>query len=124
MAVQEVIMDRKIEAFRQEALARRKGRGRGAARYAAAARDLACEYAAKARQQGRSWAEVSRELGLAPMTLRKWCGSKPQAQLVPVTVTAAAPIRGSCSIAVVTPGGLRIEGLDVQDVVALVRALG
>ncbi len=117
-------MDRRIESFRRQVLARREGRKRGAAPYDEAARQLACDHAAHASRQGRAWIAIARELGVSPITLRKWCRSKIRSRLVPVTVTAPPALASGARVTLVTPSGLRIEGLDVDGAVALVRALG
>jgi hypothetical protein len=54
-------------------------------------------------------------------SLKNWSRTPPPARtLVPVTVAAAPPP----ALVVVSPGGYRVEGLDVPTVSALLRALG
>ena len=99
-----------------------KGRGR---RYPAELRDELLRAVAEMREQGASWPEMSRALGVTVETLRRWW-SEPKrnaaspAALVPVEIST--PLVGS-SLVLVTPGGLRVEGLDVTSAALLLRAL-
>jgi hypothetical protein len=63
---------------------------------------------------------TARELGLSPFTLHDWLRrEEPVAR--PVVVTPEPVL--SASVAIVTPGGFRIEGLDEAAVVRVLRAL-
>ena len=74
--------------------------------------------AARLRSEGVSWADASARLGVSTETLRSWLSQS--TALVPVEVAAETEVE---SIAVVLPNGLRLEGLDVEAAVAVVRAL-
>ena len=71
---------------------------------------------------------MANELGLRIETLRRWCvGREPDAspsrvvKLRPVEVVAESATR---ELSVVSRSGLRVEGLTLEDVVALLRAVG
>lgn len=116
-------MDRRMDEFRRKVHARRGTRRRGAPAYDEQMRALALDYVSRARQQGRSWTAVARELGISAATLQAWTAApRSRAALVPVVVESE-PRRSAC-LMVITPSGLRIEGLDVESAAALVRALG
>jgi len=74
---------------------------------------------------GATWAVVGRELALVPTRLRNWAQKqhkrRPSSVLRPVQVVPEA--RGRSELVVVTPGGLRIERVSVEDAAQLVRLL-
>lgn len=69
----------------------------------------------------RSCSLVAKRLGLPPATLRSWLKSSapPSSSFLPVVVrpSASAP----ASLALVLPGGARVEGLSLDDLAALCR---
>ena len=99
-----------------------RGRGR---RYPAALRERIDAYVARRREQGASWAALGDELDVPWETLRRWSRTPRASVMVPVEVVA--PTVGSVGsddvVAVVSPSGWRLEGLDVRDAVAVLRAL-
>ena len=68
---------------------------------------------------GRSRGVISEELGISIPTVRRLLNEKRPAKMVPVRVTPAA----ASSITVRGPSGLVIEGLGMEGLVALIRAL-
>ena len=93
------------------------GRGR---RYATALRARAIGFAEQRRAEGRSWSEVAAEVGLRVETVRRWCVERgPQMRAVEVVAE-----RAEHGVTLVTAAGLRVEGLSVEEVVAVLRALG
>jgi hypothetical protein len=83
------------------------------------------EIARKLRREGRSWSRVAESLGLRVETVRRWCGSAGQepstASLRAVEVVSEPDAR---TMVVVSPRGLRVEGLGVRDVIAVLEAIG
>jgi hypothetical protein len=80
-------------------------------------------YAQRRRAAGDSWAGIARSVGVSVGSLQNWMRTPaPAPTLVPVTVAASAP--PASALVVVSPGGYRVEGLDVPTVSALLRALG
>jgi hypothetical protein len=107
---------------------RRHGRARGK-RFDAELRRRIVAFAERRRREGASWMAIATELGACFETIRRWCGGgsrAPARQLRRVEVVAEPIVEVSARapLAVVTPNGLRIEGVGIDDVVALVRALG
>lgn len=101
------------------------GRGR---RYDGALMERARDFAEQRRREGRSWQSVANELCVRVETLRRWCvGCEPGAsrpsvvRLRPVEVVAEPATR---ELSVVSRSGLRVEGVTLEDVVALLRAVG
>jgi hypothetical protein len=83
-------------------------------RLAKAAREL--------RERGETNAEISALLGVSKETARRMASEGNGAALVPVEI-APAPATDDAELVVVSPTGWRVEGLDLDEVVALLRAL-
>jgi hypothetical protein len=67
---------------------------------------------------------IGRRVGLSAGCLQNWSRTPaPARTLVPVAVAATAPVP-SAPLVVVSPGGYRVEGLDLATLSALLRALG
>jgi len=81
-------------------------------------------YARRQRAAGRSWRRIAHAVGVSAGSLENGSRTPPPARmLVPVAVTA--PAGGlAAPLVVVSPGGYRVEGLDVATASALLRALG
>jgi hypothetical protein len=76
--------------------------------------------------RGGSVARLARELGVSVPTLTKWLRPSAPALVRPVTVTAA-PMADRDAVArsvLITPRGVRVEGLDRPTLVAVLQALG
>ena len=116
-------MDTEKAAAEFRAAVRRAGPRGAGRRYPAAVRKMAAEYFRRRQAAGASVAAISRELGVKRYTLAAWV-APPRApappRFVPVSVIADVP---GTRIVVHGPGGVRIEGLDVAGVVALLRSL-
>jgi hypothetical protein len=94
--------------------------GRGH-RYDTKLKARAIAFARELRGQGRSWGGIAQELGLRMETVRRWCTSAEPKQMRTVRLQ---PEPSEARITAVSPSGLRIEGLTLETVVALLRALG
>lgn len=92
-------------------------------RYSAAFREQVLAVAREQRNRGLSVARIARELGLKAKTLAIWLRSSPKAAVRRVVVTPEAAPRREAMPVVVSAGGWRIEGLDLEGVVRLLRAL-
>ena len=80
-------------------------------------------YSRRQRAAGYSWARIAHRVGLSVGSLKNWSRPSPPARrLVPVAVTAAPEV-GTAALVVVSPGGYRVEGLDLASATALLRAL-
>ena len=124
-------MHERVERFRRQVEEHFGGRpGRGA-RYPEGLRAEAVAITEWAVARGTSLSAAARRLGIGPATLGRWLESPPEElpELRPVEVIErdeAAPdsIRGDGSLALVTAGGHRIEGLRLDEVARLLEALG
>ena len=114
-------------ALRREVERVERGVGR---RYPASLKSRITAYARSRRSEGASWSAIVAEIG-GPRyeTLTRWCavdeGSDDDAHvgaLVPVEIVA--PATRDMMIAVVSPNGWRLEGLELSDAVAILRTLG
>ena len=92
-------------------------------RYAPGLRAAVVEHARAERRRGRSLSAFAAELGIREATVHRWLRSDVDAPLAlrPIEVVHEAPTQ---ALVVVSPGGVRVEGLSLADAVALVRALG
>ena len=110
---------RELERLKREIGRLERGRGR---RYPAGLRERITVYARSRRDEGEGWATISDELAVPWETLRRWTlGPKPSTAMVPVEVIAPAVVAEG--VAVVSPTGWRLEGLDVREAVAVLRAV-
>jgi hypothetical protein len=101
---------------------------RGGLRYPKELRELAVEYARRARGRGAPWQRIGEELGLCKATLGRWVErgkerSAPlghsalhEVELVVERSVASRPV-------LVMPCGARVEGLTVGDLVSVLEAL-
>ncbi len=113
-----------VDQFRKEAMKRKRGVRRGASEYPDAMRRFAVEYAREAVGGGGSMFAAARDLGVSAVTLGKWLGdgdvaTAPVFREIVVAPEAAAPR----ALVLVTPGGMRVEGLDVEMAAALLAKL-
>ncbi len=115
-------MDR-ARHFREAAARENWGRSKRGWRYSPELRHLAVEYCQAQRQAGVSWSEISTELGVSALSLGRWLAEEPRASFRPVEVIADQEAsERAVSLVVVTPGGLRIEGLAWSQVLELARS--
>lgn len=117
-------MDIEKAAAEFKAAARRAGPRGAGRRYSPALRRMAMEYFRGRRAAGAGVAAISRELGVKRHTLVAWIAA-PEApatasRFVPVSIVADAAVS---RIVVHGPGGVRVEGLDLVGVIALLRGL-
>lgn len=96
--------------------------------YPAEVRAKALEYAKERQAAGATMRVITRELGLGADTLRKWMKGEhgqhsPAVRRVAITSRLARSAKATGKIVVHGPGGVRIEGLDVDDIAALLKGL-
>ena len=111
--------------FRRAASEIHQARDRRGRRYSATARRLAVRYCRQQRQAGQSFADIAEASSVHVATLGRWleADSEPPipevAEFHPVSVVAAS----SSTLTVALPSGLRIDGLELHQVVELAQAL-
>ena len=82
-------------------------------------------YARRARAAGQSWHGIGGAVGVSAGSVQNWVGTPaPVRTLVAVAVAAPAPTAPAPPLVVVSPGGYRVEGLDLPTATTLLRALG
>ena len=93
-------------------------------RFPASVRRDALAYARQQRAAGATLHRIASDLGVATNTLERWLKIDPEKKFRPVSVRGARPARGTKAALVLHgPGGVRVEGLDPEAVVAILRAL-
>ena len=83
------------------------------------------EYARQRRAAGAGWRTIAREVGFSIAAITGWARAATRPlRLRPVTVRADAVVaRPAVGLVVVLPNGVRIEGLPLADVPALLAQL-
>ena len=79
------------------------------------------------RADGHSWDALSKELAIPYETLRRWTAKAsmtPKADRPVAMRRVEVTNRASGSLVLVAPSGVRVEGASVEEIVALIRALG
>jgi len=131
-------MDERVRQLRATVEALRQESAPKATRFSAAFREQVIALAKERRAAGTPLVRTASELGLHVRTIGRWLrgiskkdeGTAPKRHFRRVTVaptggdTSAALIPSPAGALVVIVGSLRIEGLDLDGVVRLVRALG
>lgn len=96
-------------------------------RYPADLRARVLAHAAVMERSGASVKSIAGRLGVRPQLLAYWRKRSAGARMRPVAIDAvgerAVAPAGNGQLVLVTPGGVRVEGLDVEAVARLLRAL-
>lgn len=119
-------MDREARTFRHDAARHIGDRTGTAIRYTPDLRRRAVGIARRRRRAGVAVAAIARDLGLRPDALRLWLEaprSRPRLRRVAVTATPEPVAPASGLSVLVTPQGVRVDGLDLATLVALLRGL-
>jgi transposase-like protein len=114
------MMDRELQVLRRQLDTIPRGRGR---RIPTALRERITVWATTRRAQGAWWSELARHLGIPAQTLMRWAAASRSGRslsLRPVEVLEAEPVR---TMSIVSPSGLRVEGLTIGDVITILRGL-
>jgi hypothetical protein len=109
-------MENEVRKLRAMLARRESGRGR---RFGPELRRQISVLARRLRDEGKSWLGIGREFGLPAETVRR-LGEQARPGFAPVEVVNDADAR---SLVVVAPNGYRVEGLNVETVVALLARL-
>lgn len=118
-------MDEQTRQLRTEARQLARGRAPRGIRYSAAFRRRAIALVRERARQGVSVAQVVREIGLTTASIARWRQPRAAPMLRPVVLAAEAPpaAPGAGSV-LLTPQGVRVEGLDPDTLIAVLRVLG
>jgi len=92
-------------------------------RLSADLRARATSYTRRRSSEGAPQSAIAAELGVSTVSIARWLRSRDGAALVPVSVIPE-PRSESASFEVVSPRGLRVVGLTLDDVCALLERHG
>lgn len=113
-----------IQTLRSEARRLARGKVPRAVRYPASFRATAIALARAQRRQGHAVERVATAIGVATPTLVRWLSAHPAPRLRRVAVVGPpAESALASTVVLVTPQGVRVEGLDRESLVAVLRAL-
>ena len=117
-------MSDSVRHLRRDVLRARQGTDGRGIRYPLTLRSAITGHVRKRRARGEPLTAIGRDLGLSALTLQRWQdgGRSPGFRPVEVATAADAEVVAT-GLVVITPTGLRIEGLDLAGVATLVRAL-
>jgi len=112
-------MDEKLERFK--AGAAQVGPAKRGRKFPQELKALGATYAAERRGSGCTWQTIASELGVGVLTIRRWCEERPQENATFERVAIVEDRQRETYSASI--GGLRIEGLSFESIVALAKAL-
>ena len=123
-------MDTELRTLRRR-IADAQPDARGRRRYGEELRRAVIEYAVRREEDGDSQSEVARDLGLTQRTLWGWLQRRREAVMKPVELVEEAPDAEDApstelepqTRVLILPSGAVIEGLTLDDVLALARTL-
>ena len=118
-------MDASIRRLRSTARQLARGKHPRGVRYPAPFRDDVITLARTRVAHGQSLARVARDVGISFPTLAAWLERPRRPGLRPVALASTpAPVPAPrSSVVLVTPQGFRVEGLDGEALVAVLRAV-
>jgi hypothetical protein len=119
-------MNEAIRQLRAEARRLAQGKPPSQVRYPDEFRRAAVRLTRRGQQHGRSVARLARAVGVSEPTLTKWLRPPAGARLRPVAVLGGPTPDGAAvhRAVLITRQGLRVEGLDRDTLIAVLRALG
>jgi hypothetical protein len=115
-------MDVSIRQVRSAVRQLARGKHPNAVRYPDAIRDAIVTLARTRLGQGQSVAQIAQAVGISLPTLGAWL-ARPRPGLRPVAVVSGPEPGRRAGVVLVTPQGFRVEGLDGDALVAVLRAL-
>src|SRR5258708_11213518 len=93
-------------------------------RYDIALKARVIAFAQARRGAGERWEIIADELGLRFETLRRWCVGRSPSHVSRAMRAVEVVAERSTSMAIVSPSGVRIEGVTLDEAIGLLRALG
>lgn len=116
-------MEIAVRRFRSQVRRLAKGRAPRSVRYPVAVRDAAVALGRTRLRQGHSINRIARELGISEPTLAGWLRTRGPAVLRPVAVAPEPEPTRAPGFVLIATHGLRVEGLDRDTLIAVLRAL-
>jgi transposase-like protein len=111
-------MEERFEEFRKVSEKAKAAGGR--IRYSKEMRSFAVEFAKNRIGSGGTISSSARELGVAEVTLGRWLKKSGDFREVRIR----PPAGNAGAVTIVTPGGYRVEGLDIEGATFVLRAIG
>ena len=114
-----------IRRLRLQARSFSRGKSPRATRYSKEFQAEVVAVARKRRAAGIAVVRVARDLGLSIQTLTRWLGSLSRPALRPVRIVAGPRpvVHAPTNLVLVAFGGIRVEGLDMDGVIQILRSL-
>ena len=112
------------KTFRTAAAQHNQDRSPSGWRYPEQLRALAIEYCQARRQQGRPYTEIASDLGINQLSLSRWLknhDAQRRPALRPVVIKKPTHEEGNATLTIFTPSGLRIEGVQWEQALELLR---
>ncbi len=111
--------DRELRDLRRRVARLQRGPG---TRFSTLLRERITAWVTERRARGDWWCDLSRELGVPAQTLKRWAAPRADrvVAMLPVDVIDAPP---AGTVTLVSPTGLRIEGVAIADAIAILRGL-
>ena len=117
-------MDDQVRQLRVRVRAHQRGQPATAVRYPASLREEIVAVVREAHARGVAVRRLARDIGLPAWTLTLWLRRPARRRFRRVALTTAAPaVAGPPPLVLMTPQGLRVEGLDLAGLVTVLRTL-
>jgi len=120
-------MDDRARRFRAAAFRYHRGKSGRGVRYPEELHQEGVSYAKARQQRGDSLLAISRDLGVKPVTLSRWLQQtrEPEFRRVEILTSSQSVVGsgGASGVTVAMPGGIRIEGLDLESLILLLHRL-
>src|SRR5262245_22510030 len=100
-----------------------KGRSPRGIRYPVAVREAAVAVGRRRLSEGHPVHRIARELGISEPTLVGWLRPRTPGQLRPVVVSLDLELSRRPGVVLIAASGVRVEGLDAEMLIAVLRAL-
>ena len=116
-------MEIAVRRFRSQVRRLAAGKAPRSVRYPVAVRDAAVALGRTRLRQGHSVNRIARELGISEPTLAGWLRTRGSSILRPVAVTSEPEPPHTPGFVLIAAHGVRVEGLDRDTLIAVLRAL-
>jgi hypothetical protein len=116
-------MEIAVRRFRSKVRRLAEGKPPRSVRYPAAVQETAMTLGRTRLRQGHSVNRIARELGISEPTLAGWLRTRGRSVLRPVAVAADPEPMRDAGFVLIGAHGLRVEGLDRDTLIAVLRAL-
>jgi hypothetical protein len=113
-------MDKTVIGVRARLARMERGRGK---RYTSELKKQVAKAAMRLREAGLGWHRIGRALGIPNETVRRFCRASSDSGGGAFAPVVVADDDSGTSVVLVTPGGYRVEGLNLDQVAQLLTRL-